>query len=242
MIFQAVLPCFFNKEVKKHEVYSEKSGVSLQQYSYFTLILFLGYSWVYFGAWRSLESSVDERIALVEMKAKIGELEKDKFRLLYQVDDLAQTVAQVQNRERKNGRQIASVDMTPLSDQRAEAILNLFQQKNYTQAMNEIKKFEADFPLSARRAQLWVVKARCLMKKSKTDEAVTVLESVLEAYPDNASSAEALNLLSDISISFEKNDDAIAYLKIIQRQFPDYFKAQELKEKLAGVESRTKSK
>lgn len=216
--------------------------MSLQQYSYFTLILFLGYSWVYFGAWRTLESGVDERIALVEMKAKVGDLEKDKFRLMYQVDDLAQTVAKVQNKERQGGRSIASIDMTPLSDQRAEAILNLFHQKNYTQAMTEIKKFEADFPLSSRRAQLWVVKARCLMKKSKTDEAVTVLENVLEAYPDSSHSAEALNLLSDISISFEKNDDAIAYLKIIQKQFPEYFKSQDLKEKLAGIESRTQSK
>ena len=216
--------------------------MSLQQYSYFSLILFLGYSWVYFGAWRVLESGVDERIALVEMQEKMGSLEKDKFRLMYQVDDLAQTVAQATNKDQKNGRGIASIDMTPLSDQRAEAIMNLYLQKNYTQAMNEIKKFEEDFPLSSRRAQLWVVKARCLMKKSKTDEAVSVLENVLEAYPDNSNSAEALNILSDISISFEKNDDAIAYLKIIQKQFPEYFKSEDLKDKLASIEARTKTK
>lgn len=209
--------------------------MSLQRYAYFILALFLGYSWVYFSAWKSLEAGSNERIALREIQQKVSSLEKDNFRLLYQVDDLAQALAVKNQGVQKSDRSIASVDMSPLSDQRSEAIHRLFQQQNYMQVLAEIKKFENDFPLSNRRCPLWILKAKSLLKKSKTEESVSVLETILEVYPDQPQAAEALELLSDISVTFEKKSDALAYLKIIEKQFPDYYKNQEINEKVIAL-------
>ncbi len=216
--------------------------MSLQRYAYFILVLFLGYSWVYFSAWKILQSGVDERIEIAQMKAQVSTLEKKNFKLLYQVDDLAQTVAQTSGANSKNDRSIASVDLSSISQLRADAIKTLFQQKNYSQVVLEIKKFEDDFPLSGKRSELWLLKARSLSAKSKFNEAVSVLENILEVYPDQPQAAEALDHLSEISLNFEKQKDSLAYLRIIEKQFPEYFKSRDLEQRILLITGQGKSK
>lgn len=220
---------------------SRENVVSLQRYSYFILILFLGYSWIYFAAWKALESGSRERFALSKMQTQVSSLEKDNYRLLYQIDDLAQTIAQQQGKNMANVRSLASIDMSPLSERRFSSIQTLFQKENYALVLSESKKFENDFPLATQRGALWILKAKALLKQSKTEEAVALLGNVLEVYPEQNQSAEALEILSDVSLTYEKRSDAIGYLRIIEKQFPDYFKMQGLKSKLASISKGAQS-
>ena len=109
----------------------------------------------------------------------------------------------------------AQVQIMAKAEEQASLADGLFRRELYRLAAAEYQVLIDSYPQYGQRPDAFLLLAECFRRQNQPDKAITLYRNLLKTYPGTPASERALINLSDILVTAEQYDEALAHLQAV---------------------------